>query len=134
MFTATSQSAGGEKHGQTQLPVEISSHAQKQWAKRTPADISLKTAWEQSVPVEAPEADSTAARLYPPSDALMLVQHTTVTTVLNNDGRLNTPGLDVCAGCDGLLDPVEADTCPWCGEAQAETARPGRVTITQGDI
>lgn len=134
MFTATSQSAGGEKPGQTQLPIEISEHAQEQWAKRTSADVSLKTAWEQSVAVEAPEADSTAARLYPPCDALLLVQHTTVVTVLNNDGRLNTPGLEECDSCGGLLDPVEADSCPWCGEARAETALPGRVTLTRGGI
>ena len=134
MFTSTSQSAGGEKHGQTQLPITISEHAQEQWAERTPAEVSLKTAWEQSVAVEAPEADSTSARLYPPYDVLLPVQHTTVVTVLHNDGRLNTPGLDECTGCGGLLDPVEADTCPWCGETQAETVRPGRVTITRGDL
>ncbi|QRV16731.1 hypothetical protein JMJ58_07645 [Haloterrigena salifodinae] len=134
MFTATSQTAGGEKRGQTQLPITISEHAQEQWAKRTPAEISLKNAWEQSVAVEAPEADSTAARLYPPYNALLVVQHTTVATVLNNDGRLNTPDLVECAACGDLVDPLEGDSCPWCGENRAETARPGRVTLTRGDI
>jgi len=72
-----------------------------------PADISLKTAWEQGIAVEAPEADSTAARLYPPYDALLVVKHTTLTTVLHNDGRLNTPGLIVCSTCSDLVDPIK---------------------------
>lgn len=134
MLTTTSQSAGGEQGGQIALPVRISEHAQEQWAERTPAEMSLKAAWEQSVPVEAPEADSTAARLYPPYDALLLVQHATVATVLNNDGRLNTPGLVECSTCGDLVDPVEVDACPWCGDEQADTPRPGCVTITRGDI
>ena len=134
MFTATSQPAGEEKRGQTQIPVTISEHAQEQWAKRTPAEISLKNAWEQSVAVEAPAADSTAARLYPPYNALLLVQHATVATVLNNDGRLNTPDLAECTACGNLIDPLEGDTCPWCGEARVETARPGCVTLTRGEI
>lgn len=134
MFTASSHSAGGTQGGQTQIPTTISAHAQEQWAKRTPAEISLKAAWEQSVAVEAPEADSTAARLYPPYNALLIVQHATVATVLNNDGRINTPGLVECTSCGDLIDPVESDTCPWCGDDCAETAQPGSITLTRGDI
>ena len=99
-----------------------------------PADISLDDAWEQSVDVVAPEADCTSARLYPPYDALLVVKHTTVTTVLHNDGRLETPGLIECAGCENLADPVDNDTCPWCGDALSGTVRSGRVTISRGDI
>lgn len=134
MFTATSQTAGGEKRGQNTVPVTISEHAREQWAARMQTDISLKTAWEQSVAVEAPEADSTAARLYPPCNALLVVKHATVTTVLHNDGRLNTPGLIECPACDDLVDPVDDDTCPWCGEDCTEPTRPGCVTLTRGDI
>jgi hypothetical protein len=97
------------------------------------ADISLKTAWERGLSVRAPEADCTSARLYPPCDALIVVKHTTVTTVLHNDGRLETPGLIECSDCGDLIDPVE-DDCPWCGATAAETVTPGRVTISRGGI
>jgi hypothetical protein len=134
MFTVSPQPAEGEKRGQNTVPVMISEHAQEQWAARTPAEISLKTAWERSVAVEAPEADSTAARLYPPYDALLLVQHATMATVLNNDGRLNTSGLIECPSCEDWVDPVEDDDCPWCGEDCTGSARPGSVTLTRGEI
>lgn len=134
MFTATSQMTGGEKCGQTAIPVTISEHAQDQWAKRTPANISLKAAWEQSVAVEAPEADSTAARLYPPHNMLLLVKHATMTTVLHNDGRLNTPGLIDCPACGDLVDPIDHDVCPWCDADCTGTTRPGCVTLTRGEI
>jgi hypothetical protein len=132
MFTATSQTAGGEKRGQNPSFITISSHAQNRWTDRTQAEISVKEAWEQSVPVEAPEADSTATRLYPPYNALLVVKHATMTTVLSNDGRLDTSGLIDCPSCGDLVDPVDDDTCPWCGAECVEEVRPGCVTLTQG--
>lgn len=134
MFTATSQTAGGEKRGQNSVPVTISEHAQERWAERTPAETPLTAAWGQSIPVEAPDVDCTAARLYPPYDALLVVKHATVTTVLHNDGRLNTPGLVECSACDSLRDPVDADTCPWCDAEHTGAVRPGQVTLTRGDL
>jgi hypothetical protein len=136
MFTASSQTAGGEKRGQNSdaIPVTLSEHAQDQWATRTPAELSLKSAWEQSVSVVAPEADSTAARLYPPYNALLVVKHATVTTVLNNDGRLDTSGLIECPSCDDWVDPVDHDACPWCGAECDEAARPGRITVSRGGL
>jgi len=136
MFTASSQTAGGEKCNQNSdaVPVTISEHAREQWAARTPAELSLKSAWEQSVSVVAPEADSTAARLYPPYNALLVVKHATVTTVLNNDGRLDTSGLTECPSCGDWIDPVGDDACPWCGEVCDEAARPGRITVSRGAL
>lgn len=134
MFTETAHAAGGEKRGQTQLPLTLSVHAQEQWAERTPAEVSLKTACERGVAVEAPDADATSTLLYPPYDALLVIKHATVATVLHNDGRLKTPGLAECESCSKLMDPVEAETCPWCGEDSEKTTAPGRVTITRGDL
>lgn len=135
MFETSSPTVGVERQGQDTLPVTMSAHARQQWTKRTPADIPLETAWNRAVDVEAPEADSTHSRLYPPYNALLLVKHTTVTTVLHNDStRLNTPGLSDCPRCGDLVDPVDHDTCPWCGADCAKTTRPGCVTLTRGGI
>lgn len=134
MFPKTFQTAGGAKGGQNTVPITLSIHAQERWAERTPNRMSLKTAWEQSVPVIAPEADSTAARLYPPYNALLLVQHTTVTTVLNNDGRLDTPGLAECPGCGDYVDPEEDEDCPWCGADCSDVACVGSVAVGRGGI
>lgn len=131
--TSSSICCEGKQNGST-IPVIISDHARVRWNGRTPADISLETAWSRSVAVEAPDADSTSSRLYPPHNALMLVKHREMTTVLNNDGRLNTPGLIDCPSCGDLIDPMESDTCPWCGSDYAKTTRPGSITLTRGDL
>lgn len=114
--------------------VTISEHAQAQWLDRTPAEISLKTAWEQSIDIEAPAADATATRLYPPYDTVIVCKHGTVTTVLNNDGRLDTRGFVDCPDCDKLVDPVFHDECPWCGCDREQTTQPGCITVTRGEI
>jgi hypothetical protein len=134
MFEANSVCYSAETSGKNSIPVTISVHAQEQWEDRMPADISLKTAWERSVDVVAPEADCTSARLYPPYSALIVVKHATVTTVLHNDGRLETPGLMECSDCDKLLDPVDHDTCPWCDADLSGQVYSGRVTLSRGDI
>jgi hypothetical protein len=134
MFEQNYRAFGGAQHSQSPVAVTISTHAQEQWADRMPANISPETAWEQAVDVEAYAADCTSARLYPPHNALLTVKGTTVTTVLHNDGRLNTPGLIECASCGDLMDPVDHATCPWCDADSAGTTRPGRVTVTRGDI
>ena len=126
---------GAGRQGQGTVPVTVSEHARDRWTERTPADVPLEAAWNQALDVEAPEADSTASRLFPPYNALLLVKHTTLTTVLHNhDHRLNTPGLSDCSRCGDLVDPVDHDTCPWCGEDCVRTTRPGCVTLTRGGI
>jgi hypothetical protein len=135
MFTTSTQTVGVGQQGQGAVPIRMSDHARDRWIKRTPADISLEAAWNQALDVEAPEADATAARLFPPYNALLLVRHANLTTVLyNHDHRLNTPGLTDCPRCGDLIDPVDYETCPWCGADCTRTARPGCVTITRGDI
>lgn len=67
-------------------------------------------------------------------NALLAVKQGILTTVLDNDGRLEDPGLAECETCGDLVDPVEDDACPWCGEVCTTEARPGRVTITRGAI
>ena len=135
MFTTSTQTVGVGQQGQGAVPIRMSDHARDRWIKRTPADISLEAAWNQALDVEAPEADATAARLFPPYNALLLVKHANLTTVLyNHDHRLNTPGLTDCPRCGDLIDPVDYETCPWCGADCTRTARPGCVTITRGDI
>jgi hypothetical protein len=135
MFTTSTQTVGVGQQGQGAVPIRMSDHARDRWIKRTPADISLEAAWNQALDVEAPEADATAARLFPPYNALLLVKHANLTTVLyNHDHRLNTPGLTDCPRCGDLIDLVDYETCPWCGADCTRTARPGCVTITRGDI
>lgn len=134
MFEINATAVADAQDSQTPTPVTLSTHAQHQWAERTPASISLEAAWEQALDVEAPAADCTSARLYPPHDALFPVKDATLTTVLHNDGRLNTPGLIECANCGDLMDPIKHPTCPWCGSDSASTPRPGRVTVTRGEL
>lgn len=135
MFTESTRMDGVKRQGQGTVPVRVSEHAQEQWIDRMPADIPLEAAWNQALDVEAPEADSTAERLFPPYNALLLVKHTTLTTVLYNHAhRLNTPGLTDCPQCGDLVDPVDHDTCPWCGADCAKTTQPGCVTLTRGGI
>lgn len=63
-----------------------------------------------------------------------MIKHATVTTVLHNDGRLETPSLAECENCSKLMDPVGAETCPWYREDGAKTTCPGRITITRGNL
>jgi hypothetical protein len=132
MSQTSTRKFGAESGGQTM--VEISGHARQRWAERTPAETSLQAAWNQSVAVTAPAADSTAARLYEPYDALLVVKQGTLRTVLYNDGRIDTTGLTECSACGDLVDPVDDETCRWCGAKCGTTGTPGRVTLTRGDI
>lgn len=134
MNTVPSQTVDGERQGQDTVPVTMSDHVRERWAERTPADIPVGVAWNRAVDVEAPDADSTGARLYPPYNALLLVTHTSVTTILFNDGRINAPGLIDCPDCGDLVDPVDHDSCPWCGAECAGAMRPGCISLTRGDI
>jgi len=79
---------------QTYLPL-IKQHARDRWHERTPQTgrskkrgASTIEAWRIATPVDAPAAECSHARLYEPTDALMLVREGWLRTVLNNDGRL----------------------------------------------
>lgn len=116
---------------QTFVP-PIKPHAHDRWHQRTPADRPLEVAWRAAKPVDAPAAECSAARLYEPYDALMLIRDGWLRTVLINDGRLNNAGLVMCSACDDLVDPVTDTECPWCGEAQPRTQTCGAITIVHG--
>lgn len=112
---------------------QISGHAEERWAERTAAEEPLSAAWEQSVPIQAPDADADECRLYAPYDALLVSRRGVLRTVLHNDGRVQTATLGCCSSCDNLLDPLADETCRWCG-AETETHGHGQVTITRGEL
>ena len=111
--------------------VPIIPHAYDRWSERTPAEVSLEAAWEAAVSVEAPEADATEARLYPPYNALLVVRDGKLRTVLHNDGRIECSGLGTCDACGKLIDPLAGATCPWCGGETSSERTLGRVTLTR---
>jgi len=115
---------------QTHVP-PIEEHAQKRWHERTPADRPLEAAWRAGKPVGAPAARCSAARLYEPYNALMVVREGWLRTVLINDGRLAKQGLVMCEACDDLVDPVSDAACPWCGEPQPRTRTCGAITVVR---
>jgi hypothetical protein len=131
MTQQISAATGGAQGGST-TQIQIHPHAQDRWAERTPAEEPLSAAWEASVPVQVPAANATETRLYAPYDALLVYRHGLLRTVLLNDGRLECPGLDTCAACENLMDPIEDETCRWCG-ATTRTQGHGGVTLTRGD-
>ena len=118
-------------YDQTYVP-PIKQHARDRWQERTPADRPLVVAWRAAKPVEAPAARCSAARLYEPFDALMLVRDGWLRTVLVNDGRLQTDGLVMCDRCDDLIDPITDTECPWCGEPQPRSQTCGAITVVRG--
>lgn len=117
---------------QTYCP-PIKPHARERWQERTSADRPLEAAWRAAKPVEAPAARCAYARLYEPSDVLMLVRAGWLRTVLINDGRLERKGLVMCEGCDDLVDPISDEECPWCGNPQPAVQKCGRITVVRGD-
>lgn len=116
---------------QTYLP-PIKQHARDRWHERTPADRRLEDAWRVAKPVDAPAARCSHARLYEPTDALMLVRDGWLRTVLINDGRLQTNGLVMCESCDDLVDPITDTHCPSCGDQQPAVQTCGQVTVIRG--
>lgn len=112
---------------QTYLP-QIKQHARDRWHERTPVDRSIEEAWFIAIPVEAPEADYDHARLYKPTNILLIVRDEWLRTVLNNDGRIQAPR---CDNCDELVESVTSSRCSSCGEPQSLVQTPGRPTITR---
>lgn len=115
-------------HHQTHLP-PIKQHARDRWHERTPADQPLSSAWFSATPVDAPAAECSHARLYHPTDALMLVRDGWLRTVLINDGRLQYSGLVMCDACDDLIDPITHTDCPTCGYSQSTVQTCGQITV-----
>ena len=116
---------------QTYLPL-IKQHARDRWHERTPADQPLASAWFSATPVTAPAARCSHARLYEPTDALMLVRDGWLRTVLINDGRLQKDGLAMCEACDDLVDPITDTQCPSCGHSLPDIQTCGQVTVVRG--
>ena len=116
---------------QTHLPL-IKQHARDRWNERTPADQPLASAWFSATPVTAPAARCSHARLYEPTDALILVRDGWLRTVLINDGRLQESGLVMCCSCDDLIDPITDEHCPTCGESQPAKQTSGQITVVHG--
>jgi RNA polymerase subunit RPABC4/transcription elongation factor Spt4 len=116
---------------QTYLPL-IKQHARDRWHERTPGNQPLASAWFSATPVDAPAAKCSHARLYEPTDALMLVRDGWLRTVLINDGRLQHSGLVMCDNCDDLVDPITHTRCPTCGSPQPAVQTCGQVTVVHG--
>lgn len=107
----------GSDHDQTVPPV--TAHARKRWSERaTGADIDVETAWTQSIPVAAPARNCDNARLYAPSDVLLVRRGGVITTVCPaNYDSLVTIQLGQCPAC-GNLDVYSGggEGCRWCGQ------------------
>jgi hypothetical protein len=132
MTQQMSTAVGGAQGGQSGAQIQIHPHADRRWAERTPAEPALSAAWDASVRVRAPAADADEVRLYAPYDALLVYRAGVLRTVLNNDGRLECPGLGACTACGNVVDPVSGESCRWCG-AETQTEGHGRVAITRGE-
>lgn len=114
---------------QSYVPPINRPHAPDQWRTRTPAEISIEEAWKVAIPVNAPECNAQDVRLYAPYDALLLVRGGLLRTVLVSDHRTDLSGLLPCPECDDLVDPLQADTCPWC-DSQMEQLKCGNISLT----
>jgi hypothetical protein len=120
-------------HDQSYVPTINRPHAIDQWTARTPAELRLVEAWKTAIPVNAPECDADSTRLYVPYDVLLVERGGVLRTVLHNDGRIDTAGLSVCPGCEGLYDPLlTGASCRWCDGPLPSRRSTGGVTLVVG--
>jgi hypothetical protein len=121
-------------HEQSYNPPIERPHAETRWTERTPAEPSLRDAWQAAIPVDAPDCDAETVRLYAPYDVLLVVRAGVLRTVLHaDDDRTDHAGLSPCEGCGDLVDPVRDARCPWCDAPLATMEVPGGVTLRRGD-
>lgn len=115
---------------QSYVPPINRPHAVDRWHERTPAEISIEEAWKAAFPVDAPQCNAEAVRLYAPYDMLLIVRAGVLRTELYSDHRTDVTGLFPCSECDDLVDPSRSTTCPWCG-ATLDELTAGRISITR---
>ena len=112
----------------------ISLHAADQYESRFDnGDVTLITAWERGVKVDAPEKHYHEARFYPPTDLLMTCKNGVITTVMYaSKTRVNAPEAVRCQGCGHPHEPLRTkETCPWCGSTADAGRSAGAISLVR---
>lgn len=109
-------------------------HVSERWTERTAkTDIDVARAWQEGIPVSAPECRCDEARLYPPQDALVLRRGSAMVTVLWAEyHRLDAPALVRCNQCECVTTLSRSPReCEWCETPLTGDRADGRVQISR---
>jgi hypothetical protein len=98
-----------------------SNHAIERWNERFPDNdgVSVTTACEDGISGRIPNKDEGEYYFYPPLNAILVVEDSTIITTYSKGHEQFEPHNHVvkCTSCDQVYQPMDnSTTCPWCGD------------------
>lgn len=122
-----------DTQAQDQRTLGASDHAVERWNERFPDnEVSVITACKDGISGRIPTKDEGEYYYYPPLNAILVVEDSTIITTYPKENVKFEPHNHVvkCTGCNQVHKPIDhSSACPWCGNEGQTT---GNVSFERG--